>query len=165
MKKKLVAVLACRNNGSRLYAKPLQNLSINPPINILKMIIETLKKSKSVSEIILAISSKKENLIYREIAQKNNLKFVFGPDDDVLKRLVLGSKKTAASDVFRVTTESPFISYEYIDKVWNIHKVKDNELTIFSNNIDGLGFQIFKSVSLMKSHKMGRKKHNQLCDL
>ena len=166
MKKKLVAVLACRNNGSRLYAKPLQNLSINPPINILKMIIETLKKSKSVSEIILAISSKKENLIYREIAQKNNLKFVFGPDDDVLKRLVLGSKKTAASDVFRVTTESPFISYEYIDKVWNIHKVKDNDLTIFSNNIDGMGFQIFKSVSLMKSHKMGRKKHrSELCDL
>ena len=60
MKKKLVAVLACRNNGSRLYAKPLQNLSINPPINILKMIIETLKKIKSVSEIILAISIKKK---------------------------------------------------------------------------------------------------------
>ena len=74
--------------------------------------------------------------------------------------------KTAASDIFRVTTESPFISYEYIDKVWNIHKVKDNDLTIFSNNIDGMGFEIFKSVSLMKSHKMGSKKHrSELCDL
>ena len=26
MTRKLVAVLACRNGGSRLYAKPLQNL-------------------------------------------------------------------------------------------------------------------------------------------
>ncbi len=26
MSRKLVAILACRNGGSRLYAKPLQNL-------------------------------------------------------------------------------------------------------------------------------------------
>ena len=44
MRKKLVAVLACRNNGSRLYAKPLQNLSSKPSINIIKMIIDTLKQ-------------------------------------------------------------------------------------------------------------------------
>ena len=59
MKRKLVAVLACRNNGSRLYGKPLQNLGNDPDINIISMIINTLKKSKSISVIILAISNKK----------------------------------------------------------------------------------------------------------
>ena len=166
MRKKLVAVLACRNNGSRLYAKPLQNLSSKPSINIIKMIIDTLKQSKSISEIILAISNKQENLIYKKIAQNNNIKFIFGPDEDVLKRLIIGSKKTNASDVFRVTTESPFISYEKIDSVWDMHKNKNNDLTIFSNNIDGMGFEIFKSTSLIKSHKMGTARHrSELCDL
>ena len=28
MKKKLVAALACRNQGTRLYGKPVQNLDI-----------------------------------------------------------------------------------------------------------------------------------------
>ena len=28
MKKKLVAALACRNQGTRLYGKPIQNLDI-----------------------------------------------------------------------------------------------------------------------------------------
>ena len=39
MKKKLVAVLACRNNGSRLYAKPLQKLDKN--ITVLDNILFT----------------------------------------------------------------------------------------------------------------------------
>jgi len=166
MKRKLVAVLACRNNGSRLYGKPLQNLGNDPDINIISMIINTLKKSKSISVIILAISNKKDNVIYQEIAKNNKIKFIFGPDEDVLKRLNLGAKATNASDIFRVTTESPFISFEYIDKIWKMHIKEDNDLTIFSNNIDGMGFEIFTSDSLLISHKKGNSRHrSELCDL
>ena len=166
MKKRLVAVLACRNNGNRLYGKPLQNLSDKNNINIITMIIDTLKKSKSISEIILAISNKVDNYIYKEIAKKNKIKFIFGSDEDVLKRLIIGSKKTKATDIFRVTTESPFISFEYIDIIWETHTREKNDLTIFSNNIDGMGFEIFTKESLEKSHKKGKKKHkSELCDL
>ena len=69
MKKKLVAVLACRNNGSRLYAKPLQNLSKD--ITVLDNILDTLKKNKSISDIILVISNKQDNVIYKNIANNN----------------------------------------------------------------------------------------------
>ena len=78
MKKKLVAVLACRNNGSRLYAKPLQKLDKN--ITILDYILFTLSKIKSISEIVLVISNKQENLIYKKIAIKNKIKYLFGSD-------------------------------------------------------------------------------------
>ena len=40
MKRKLVAVLACRNGGSRLYAKPLQNLDEVNKVTIIQYIID-----------------------------------------------------------------------------------------------------------------------------
>ena len=46
-KRKLVAVLACRNTGSRLYGKPLQNLDVNKNYTILDNIIKCLKKKKN----------------------------------------------------------------------------------------------------------------------
>lgn len=164
MKKKLVAILACRNNGSRLYAKPLQNL--NKDINIINYILMTISQVPIISETILAVSNKKDNYIYKEIAKKNKIKYYFGSDQDVLGRLVKGIKKTKATDIFRVTTESPFIHHEYISKVWNMHKKNDLDLSIFSNNVDGMGFEIFKSDALRKSHKKGNNRHkSELCDL
>ena len=43
MKKKLVAVLACRNTGSRLYGKPLQNLDVKRKYTIIDNLINCLK--------------------------------------------------------------------------------------------------------------------------
>ena len=40
MKRKLVAALACRNQGSRLYGKPLQNLDIEKGIRIIDNIVD-----------------------------------------------------------------------------------------------------------------------------
>ena len=42
-KRKLVAALACRNNGSRLFGKPLQNLDVNKGIKIIDNLIECIK--------------------------------------------------------------------------------------------------------------------------
>ena len=166
MKRKLTAVLACRNNGSRLYAKPLQYLDNNKKVNVLKMIIDTLKKEKSIKEIILSISNEKDNLVYKDIAKKEKLNFVLGSDKDVLKRLILGANRSKATDVFRVTTESPFVSFYKIKKLWNLHCKNNYDLTIYDNHIDGMGFEIFKLDALKLSHKNGSLKHrSELCDL
>ena len=59
MKKKLVAILACRNNSSRLYAKPLQFLDIDKKFTVIDHIIKNLKKIKIINEIVLAIADSK----------------------------------------------------------------------------------------------------------
>jgi len=71
VRKKLVAILACRNGGTRLYAKPLQNLDEQKQIKIIDYLIKSLKKKRCIDEIILSISKKKENLEYVSIAKKN----------------------------------------------------------------------------------------------
>ena len=49
MKRKLVAAIACRNTGSRLYGKPLQNLDIFNSYRIIDYIIDSIKMLESRS--------------------------------------------------------------------------------------------------------------------
>ena len=70
MERKLVAALACRNKGSRLYGKPLQNLDVKGEIRIIDHIIDHLKQIEIIDSIVLGIAEGKENEIYREIADE-----------------------------------------------------------------------------------------------
>ena len=56
MNKKLIAALACRNQGSRLYGKPIQNLDIDKGVTIIDNLIGCLKYIKCIDEIVLGIS-------------------------------------------------------------------------------------------------------------
>ena len=64
-KKKLIEILACRNNNLRLYAKPLQLLEIKKRDTVLEFIIQTLKK-KCIQSIILAVSVNDLNNVYEK---------------------------------------------------------------------------------------------------
>lgn len=165
-KRKLVAVLACRNTGSRLYGKPLQNLDVNKNYTILDNIIKCLKKKKIIKEIVLAISRGKDNLNYLNYAKKYKLKFVIGDEKDVLKRLITGAKKVNATDVFRVTTESPFIYYQKINLLWKRHVRENSDTSMIKDVVDGVGFAIHTVDSLITSHKKGSARHrSELCGL
>ena len=112
--RKLVACLACRNQSSRLYGKPLQNLSISENISVLDYIITLLKEVEEIDEIVLGISNGIENKVFAEIAKKHSINFIFGDETDVLMRLIKCCEHSKGTDIFRMTTESPFVMYEYI---------------------------------------------------
>ena len=119
-----------------------------------------------MDEIGLAISNKKENLIYKEIAKKNSVKFTFGDDNDVLSRLIDCGDILKATDILRLTTESPFPYLINLNKIWKIHSSQNYDATFLDNIIDGCGFEIISLNSLKKSQKNGKKKHkSELCSL
>tara|TARA_Y100001970_G_scaffold16576_1_gene18697 strand:+ start:72833 stop:73582 length:750 start_codon:yes stop_codon:yes gene_type:complete len=164
--KKLIACLACRNSGSRLYGKPLQNLDIKNNISILDYIISYLKKSKSIDEIVLGVAEGAENDVYHSIAKKHNISSISGDEKDVLFRLIKCCKHVNGTDVFRVTSESPFCLYEYIDNVWLNHREKNFDLSTIDNVPNGSGFEIINLNSLEKSWNNGSAKHrSELCTL
>ena len=66
--RKLVAALACRNTGSRLYGKPLQN--IGKERSILDELVNSIRQHKCVQEICLGISEGSANLVFKEYAKK-----------------------------------------------------------------------------------------------
>lgn len=166
MRRKLVAILACRNGGTRLYAKPLQNLDEKNQIKIIDYLIKSLKKMRCISEIVLSISKKKENLEYVNIAKKNSIKFVLGSDQDVLSRLILAAKLTKATDILRITSESPYPYLENLNKIWKQHVINNYDASFLDNIVDGCGYEIIKNSLLIQSHKKGQKKHkSEFCTL
>jgi len=166
MNRKLVAALACRNQGSRLYGKPLQNLDVENGIRIIDNIIEVLKKLSCIDSIVLGISEGKENEIFKTLAEENNLKYIVGDQNDVLHRLILCCKKVNGTDVFRITSESPFLYFQAVENLWKQHCNQLNDATFFEDIIDGCGFEFIKLKALELSHKKGNKRHrSELCTL
>lgn len=152
-KHKLVAVLACRNQSNRLYGKPLQFLDKKNKVRVIDQIIFALKKINVFDNIILAIAKKKGNSIYEDIAKKHRIKFIYGPENNVIKRLVLSAKKHNANEIFRVTSESPFIYHNLVKKILTIYRKSKLDAIFLDNIVDGSGFEIFSMDSMKKSLK------------
>ena len=165
MKQKLALVLACRNSGKRLYGKPLQILDEKKHISVLEFIISKAKKYEFIKSIVLAIASGKQNNIYEEIADKNKIKYVFGSEQDVLQRLIISGKKTQASDVLRITPESPFTYWEKLHDIWSEHKKNKYDASFLDNIIDGCGFEILNLKILKKIHSKTSKLEKEHCTL
>lgn len=163
---KLCAVLACRNESSRLYAKPLQYLDIEKKISILDFLIEQIKKQDLIDDIVLAISEEKENIMYEDVAKKHNINYVLGSDNDVLQRLIMGAEKVNATHVFRVTTESPFPCFNELADVYKQHLKEEMDFSVISGVPDGAFYEIIRLDALKKSWDQGDKKHrSELCTL
>jgi spore coat polysaccharide biosynthesis protein SpsF len=164
--RKLVAALACRNNGSRLYGKPLQNLDVVNQITILDNIIACLKSLNIIDEIVLGISKGSDNLIFQEYANKNSLPFIFGSEKDVLSRLIACGELVDATDILRVTSESPFLYFEELASSWQYFVQEKLDALFFDEIIDGCGFEIISLRALKKSHEFGEDRHrSEFCSL
>lgn len=166
MSQRLVAALACRNQGSRLYGKPVQNLDVEAGITILDNIIQCLKSIECIDEIILGISEGVENEIFKQYAEKYGLQYIVGDQVDVLSRLILCGQAGKATDIFRATSESPFLFFEQVESVWEQHVQSKADATFMDDIIDGCGFEIISLSALEESHLKGESRHrSELCTL
>ena len=166
MKRRLVAAIAVRNQGSRLYGKPIQALDVEPGVRILDNIISCLKTIPCIDEIVLGISEGVENEVFRTIADEKGLRCVVGDPIDVLSRLVRCGQLAGATDIFRVTSESPFLYFEPVLDLWRRHQVEEADATFLDEIIDGCGFEIISLRALEESHTRGDRRHrSELCTL
>jgi len=164
--RKLVVALACRNHGSRLYGKPLQNLDIEKGVTILDNIIACLSSFDCIDSIVLGIAEGNENLAFVDYANLKGLGYIIGDEIDVLSRLIQCGEYAGATDIFRTTSESPFPCFEMIESSWSDHCENNNDATFLDGIIDGCGVEIIKLDALKESHDKGQKKHrSELCTL
>jgi spore coat polysaccharide biosynthesis protein SpsF len=164
--RKMVAALACRNPGTRLYGKPLQNLDIEKGVTILDNIIGCISNFDCIDSVVLGIAEGNENLDFVDYAKINGLDYIVGDEIDVLSRLIHCGEHASATDIFRVTSESPFPYFEMIESNWAEHCDNDNDATFLDKIIDGCLFEIIKLDALKESHNKGDSKHrSELCTL
>lgn len=154
---KVAAILACRIGSTRLFGKPLQRIG---KFTILELQIRQIKKSKMISDIVLAISENKGNEVFVEFAQNHKLKYVIGGEKDVLKRFIKAANLVDADIVFRVSTENPYLHWEEIDPTLRKHiKLKCDFSTLEPIPL-GAGFHIINTKALEKSFKNGTSRHH-----
>lgn len=166
MKRRLVAAIACRNQGARLYGKPLQNLDVEHGVRILDNIIDCLRTIGCIDEIVLGISEGVENEVFKSVAEDKRLRYVVGDQTDVLSRLVSCGRLAGATDIFRVTSESPFPYFEPVEDSWRQHQAEHADATFMDEVIDGCGFEIISLRALEESHLNGDMRHrSELCTL
>src|SRR6266550_5892069 len=106
--RRLAAALACRIAGTRLYAKPLQLLDVEAGISVLGHMIALARTEPTIQRIVLGIAEGTGNDLFVEAARAQDVDFIRGSERDVLQRLIQCGEKAGATDIFRVTTESPF---------------------------------------------------------
>ena len=153
MKRRLVAALACRNNGSRLYGKPLQVLL--GETTVLDQIIAAIKTFRIIDEIVLGISEGNANVTFADVAHAHGISHILGDPQDVLMRLIQCGRAGKATDVFRVTTECPWFAYDMLEDLWRRHVDEGNDITVCDRLPEGLAFEIYTLESLERSHARG----------
>lgn len=164
--RRLVAALACRAGGSRLYGKPLQMLDVDRRITVLEHMVALLRTEPVIDEIVLGVSTGPENDPFHQLARRLGLRSIIGDETDVLSRLIQCGEVGGATDVFRTTTESPFTYFEAIEVGWARHCREDNDVTNLAGVPDGSGFEMIKLSVLQRSHAKGDARHrSELCTL
>ena len=154
MSRRLIAGLACRINGSRLYGKPLQ--SLGPGVSILAQIVASVRAARVPAEVVLAIAEPEENVPLRLAAAELEAPYVLGDEVDVLGRLIRAAEARGATDVLRKTTESPFLEIEGMELAWERHVENGNDVTVVDHVPLGTAVEIYSLDALRRSHAEGR---------
>ncbi len=155
--RRLVAALACRVQGTRLYGKPLQNLA--PGKTILDQILDTIERLPQIATSVLGIAEGSGNRPFVEVAQARGIGHIIGDEIDVLMRLIQCGRAAEATDIFRVTTECPFMHTEPVAEAWRRHVENDNDVTATDGLPEGTHFEIYKLSALEASHQRGNEYH------
>lgn len=163
---RVVCTLACKIQSTRLYGKPLQLLSVEENLSVLDYLLNHLKATPQIDEVVLAISKGDENRPFVDIAKKRELQYVIGDEKDVLGRLIAAGKKGNADIIFRVTSECPFIYMEGLPLALQKHIEHKASFTIIENLPEGAYFELIDLKALEKSYRDGEDRHrSEFCTL
>ena len=151
--RRLVAVLAVRNNGTRLYGKPLQRL--DSTTTILGQAVAALRSFDIVADVALAIAEGVHNLPYIDVAHELGTPYVLGSENDVLGRMIAAARVTGATDVLRKTSEDPFFDYDMLEPAWERHVARGSDVTALDHVPEGAAFEILTLETLERCHREG----------
>lgn len=149
--KKITVMIQARTQSIRLPNKVLASIENQ---SLISHIIERLKSSKTVEQIILATSSRKEDDRLVEIANKWKISSFVGDENDVLSRFYHAAVKFNADPIIRITGDCPLVDPDLLDKMMKLYL--KNSYDYVSNTItptypDGLDIEIFSIDALTKS--------------
>ena len=146
-----------RVNSTRLPGKILKKICDK---TILEILVERLKKVENIDKIILVTGPKKQNSDLIQDANRLNLEYFCGNEENILDRFYSAAQKFNSDIIIRITADCPLIDFQLINNGLNLFLEKKHEL--LCNNRPrtfphGLDFEIFKKEQLTEMWNLKKK--------
>ncbi|OGH87194.1 MAG: hypothetical protein A2206_01170 [Candidatus Magasanikbacteria bacterium RIFOXYA1_FULL_40_8] len=150
---KTVIIVQARMGSTRLPGKMMMSINGRPMV---EYVFDRVGLSKLADEVWLATTVSAQDDVLAQWAEKNNIHYFRGSEDDVLDRYYQTAKQAEADIVARVTGDCPLADYEVIDQV--IAEYKEGGYDYVSNvhpptYPDGLDMEVFSFEALEKAWK------------
>lgn len=154
---KIVAIIQARTGSTRLPKKVLKKIEKKA---MLQHVIDRIKRSNLIQEIIIATTTKREDEPIVKLAEESKVKWFRGKENDVLDRYYQAAKKFRIDVIVRITADCPLIDPKISDIV--IEYFLKNRFDYVSNinpytYPDGLDTEVFSFEVLKKAWKKARK--------
>ena len=157
----MLAIIQARMSSKRLPGKSLMMLNNK---EILKRVIQQVKKSKQIKKIIVATSKHYKDKAIIKLCKKEKVKYYAGNLQNVASRFNHIAKTQTDTSFIRVCADSPFLDFKLIDKFINIFKKNNFDIltNVFKRTFPkGQSIEIFRSSIFLKYYKMIKSKKDK----
>ena len=142
-------------SSKRFKGKVLYKIKKKP---LIWYLINNIKKSKKVTNIIVATSKNKSDDPLTKYLKRINIKFFRGNLNNVMKRLFDLSKKLKKKYFLRISADSPLIDYKIIDRaILLANKKKKFDLI---TNVFPRSYPSGQSTEIIRSDILGNALNN-----
>jgi glutamate-1-semialdehyde aminotransferase/spore coat polysaccharide biosynthesis protein SpsF (cytidylyltransferase family) len=155
---KLLGIIPARYDSTRFPGKILKKIKGK---TLLEILIKRLQKSKYINKIVVASSTKVEDLKIKDVCDQLHIEFFQGSENDVLDRYYKVAKFLKAKNIIRITSDCPLIDPIVVDKVIIKHFAQNADYT--TNTMpatypDGYDVEIFKFIALKEAWQKSKKR-------
>lgn len=131
---KVAAIVQTRMGSTRLPGKVMLKVQDK---TVLEHVITRLKQAKEIDEIVIATTTEQQDDLIVNEAQKLEVKYFRGSEEDVLSRYYYAAKENNVDIVVRITSDCPLIDPKIVDYV--VQCYRNNEYDLVTNaGVDSL---------------------------
>lgn len=112
-------IVQTRVGSTRVPGKVMLDLCGKPVIG---HVIDRLKQSRVLDEIIIVTTTHERDAIIVEQAKKNEVKWFCGSEEDVLSRYYCAAKENSLDVVVRATSDCPLIDPTILENFRSLEK-------------------------------------------
>ncbi|MCI9545817.1 MAG: spore coat protein [Lachnospiraceae bacterium] len=151
---KYLVLIQARCGSTRLPNKVLKKISGKVE---LQWVIERVKRSRLIDEVVVVTSIEKNNLPLIRLCTELSTRIFIGSEDDVLDRYYQAAKLLRPAYVIRITADCPLFDWRYLDMaIEQMEETTDYLAELTESFPDGLDIEIIKFEALKKAWEKAR---------
>ncbi|WP_448213108.1 cytidylyltransferase domain-containing protein [Colwellia sp. MEBiC06753] len=151
----IVAIVQARMGSSRLPGKVMKPLADQPMIGLL---LNRLQQAKLINQVVLATSTNEENDVLCQYVESLGIQVYRGSEDDVLSRFSQAAALVSATDVVRITGDSPLLDPRICDRLISYYQQHNADYAYLSAQFaEGVDCEVISANTLCIANEDAQK--------